>query len=156
MPKKKSHLEPDPYLEPTPTHAHHVLAMLADSFGSKKAAIEFMRAHAGCAILIPKQSVVERLAMELSAAESLEKDPSVNNAIRLASLHNVPRRILSRSYQVHNGQGIMARRNQQHCRHPRLSRLKVRLDCNGRVQDVGAGAMPSQRLKCCDKVRVVV
>jgi hypothetical protein len=123
--KKNQHLEPEVHLEPTPAHAHHVLAMLTDSLGSKKLAIEWMRAHAGCVVIVPSSAMVERLAAEVSMADSLEKDPSVTNAQRLSALHAVPRRLVSRAYQQQSGRGITARRNEQHCRHPRRSRMRL-------------------------------
>ena len=116
MPKrnrKGKHVEPEVYCEPTPAHAVHVLNMLADALGSRRESVAFMRAHPNCVIVVPSLAVVERLALEVQSADSLHKNPSASNAVRLSSLHGVERRILSRAYTQHHGKGITKRRNEQ-------------------------------------------
>jgi len=79
----------------TSQQASIVLTMLTEYFGDDRAAIEFMRAHAGASIMVPIMPMIERLALEHQIVRAIKRDPSKASAQCLADLHNVPRKYIS-------------------------------------------------------------
>jgi hypothetical protein len=103
--------------------------MLTEYFGDRRKAIEFSRAHAGVTIIVPTMPTIERLALEHQIVREIARDPSSQTASRLASVHNIPRRQVSKITKRVTGIGVAQRRaDRQHCRHPRSSsRLRIRI-----------------------------
>lgn len=109
-------------------HAEWVIKMLVEYFGDDRSAIEFARAHAGVTIVVPTMPMIERIAVEGQIITEITRDPSSQAASRLASVHNVPRRAVSKLTKRVTGIGVVARRQRLHCRHPRHSgRIRFRV-----------------------------
>jgi len=87
-----------------------VAETLALHLGSMDAAIEFMRAHAGCQINVPAAAAVEALYVELRAAKRLDHDPSAAVVEHLSRHFGVENRVMARVHQRHNGRGLAADR----------------------------------------------
>jgi hypothetical protein len=126
--------KPERPLQPV-QYATWVLQMLVEYFTSIEeknpdaAAIQFMRAHAGCTIVVPVMPMIERMAMERSIVKEVTRDPSAEAANRLASLHGLQRRDISKTFRKATGLGVAARRTTpQHCRHIRSTwRMRIRV-----------------------------
>ena len=94
----------------------------------KREAIAFMRAHAGCCIVIPVLSTVERMAVDEAVVKSMDKDPRRGNATRLANLFGVPDINIGKIVKRKTGVGVESRRSAMLCRHPRISRYRLRVE----------------------------
>jgi hypothetical protein len=109
-------------------HPAYLLMMLSEYFQSDREALDFMREHASVTIVVPTAHVIEKMALDRQVVASLNKDPSPRTVSRLSSLHDVSKRQLSKTYRRGNGVGIaQRRRDEMHCRHPRLSRFTMRV-----------------------------
>ena len=120
----------------SPQLAGYVLKTMVEYFRSRghtdaeREAIDFLRAHAACTLVIPSMPSIERMALEHSIVLSVERDPSPRTASRLASLHNIPRRQVSKVTKRKTGVGVAQRRTAeqvapQHCRYPRINRFRM-------------------------------
>ncbi len=56
------------------------------------AALDLMRAHASCTLLMPTMQMIETLASQRAIVSSIARDPSPENAKRTAALHDVKQR----------------------------------------------------------------
>jgi hypothetical protein len=101
--------------------------MLGEFFeGNQREAIRFMRAHASCVIVVPQPAVIEKLVLEKQIATALDRDPSARTVTRLHTLHNLPKRGISKIYKRVSGTGVAQKRRDQgqmQCRGIRLSRF---------------------------------
>jgi hypothetical protein len=111
--KRKSPRRP---LHSREDHAHHVLTMLTEFFGSERRAIEFMRDHAGVVVVLPESDVVERLAQERQIKRRMDRDPQA--AGHLADMMDITRRQVTKTYRRAQGRSGEA----QHCRVLRIPR----------------------------------
>lgn len=88
-----------------------VFQMLSEYFeGDKRRAIDFMRAHCACTIVMPTMPLIERIALEHEILRGVTRDPSARNLSRIADLHNTERRAISKLVVNSTGMGIAERR----------------------------------------------